>query len=90
LAGVIVLGTAPVSSADLTPAVCEADYQAMLVAIADNRASAVREIDRQILETPPEKHPALNDLKEAAWMQEESERIQAHRYRQDCLKAVRP
>jgi hypothetical protein len=89
LAGTIVLAAAPVSSAELTVQICEADFQAMLISIGENRASAVREIDRQLLEAPPEKHPALKDLKEAAWMQEESERVQAHRYRTDCLKAVK-
>ncbi|MEK9755382.1 MAG: hypothetical protein VW338_19510 [Rhodospirillaceae bacterium] len=61
----------------------------MLAAIDANLKAAVAELDRQIAESEADKHPALVALKEAAWMQEERERVQADHFRRDCLKAAR-
>lgn len=72
----------------VSAATCEADFEAMLAAIDANRESAIREIERQLAEAAADKHPALKDLREAAWMQEEAERVQASHFRRDCLKAA--
>ncbi len=87
------LGAASVSARaqpGISVATCEADFQALLAAIRINRESSIAEIERQIGETTPDRHPALNELKEAAWMQEEHERRQADQFHRDCLKAAKP
>jgi hypothetical protein len=86
---VLLLVAAPAPAAELTPAVCETDFQAMLAAIAANRQAAVQDLDRQIAETDPERRPALKELREAAWTEEEHQRVQADRFRLDCLKAAK-
>jgi hypothetical protein len=86
---VLSLAGAQAPAADLTPAVCEADFQAMLAAITANRQAAVRDLERQIAEADPERHPALKELSEAAWTEEEHQRIQADHFRLDCLKAAK-
>ena len=87
--GVLLLLGTPAAAAELTPAACEADFQAMLTAIAANRQTAVQDLERQIAEADPERHPALKELREAAWTEEEHQRIQADHFRQDCLKAAK-
>lgn len=80
---------APATAASVTPEQCEADYQAMLDASADNRSIALAEIQLQMLNATPDQKVALEEIEEQVWMQEEQHRRQAGFYKRDCLKAAK-
>ena len=74
---------------DLTKAVCEADYQDLLISIERNRIAGNDQINEHLMGVTDEKERArLIDMREKSWDEEEEQRAIATNIRRDCLAAV--